>query len=203
MDDWRVPDPSSLPPILEAALECFARGGYHGTSTRELAEAAGLSVPGLYHHYPSKQAILVDLDRFAMNSLWSRSNAALADGPQDSLSRFDRLIECLLLLHAQSATLAFVAFSEIRSLEPEFRAEHIASRDRQQSLLDEVVADGVRDGYFSTPHPRDAARAITSICMGVSQWFRPDGELDPAGVAERYGEICRQAAGYVGRASSR
>lgn len=198
MHTWREFDGPGLPPILTTALECFVRGGYHGTSIRQLADAAGLSVPGLYHHYPSKQAILVELDRYAMDSLWERSLAALADGDQDSLSRSNRLIECLLLVHAHRSMLAFIAFSEIRSLTGDYREEHIAERDRQQRLLDDVITQGAADGHFSTEHPIDAARAITTICTGVAQWYRPGGELDPAGVAERYGEICRHAAGFIG-----
>src|SRR5690606_25412480 len=50
---WRNYGPSTLPKPLEAALEAFAERGYDGTSIREIAARAGLSVPGLYHHYPS------------------------------------------------------------------------------------------------------------------------------------------------------
>jgi len=192
---WRTYDTPLLPPLLRAALDCFVRGGFHGTSIRQVAQAAGLSVPGLYHHFASKQAILTEIDRLAMADLWERSTAALADGPQEPLPRFDRLVECLLLFHAHQADIAFIAFSEIRSLPTEARDSHIAARDRQQMLLDDCVVACVDADVFSTPYPRDAARAITTICTGVAQWYRPDGELDPEGVASRYGEICRHAAG--------
>lgn len=195
MGSWRNYQTPLLSPILQAALENFVHGGFHGTSIRQLAHAAGLSVPGLYHHHQSKQAILAEIDRLAMTDLWSRSVEALSDGPQEPLARFERLIECLLLFHAQQSDIAFIAFSEIRSLQGESRDAHIAARDRQQQLLDDVVAECVSDGSFATEFPRDASRAITTICTGVSQWYRPGGELDPAGVAERYGKICRHAAG--------
>ena len=86
-------------------------------------------------------------------------------------------------------------WGEIRSLQGQHRDAHIAARDRQQKLLDEVVEECVADGNFTTEFPRDASRAITTICTGVSQWYRAGGELDPAGVARRYGEICAHAAG--------
>lgn len=195
VSNWRTYKTPLLPSILQAALERFVHDGFHGTSIRHLAQAAGLSVPGLYHHYESKQAILAEIDRLAMEDLWNRSVAALADGPQEPIARFERLVECLLLFHAQQSNIAFIAFSEIRSLQGETREAHIAARDRQQQLLDEVVAECVADGSFATKFPRDASRAITTICTGVSQWYRRGGELDPTGVAERYGEICRHAAG--------
>lgn len=51
---WREFGTDELSPPLRAALVVFARHGYHGASIRSIAEAAGLSVPGLYHHYRSK-----------------------------------------------------------------------------------------------------------------------------------------------------
>lgn len=193
---WRTYDTPLLSPILQAALERFVHDGFHGTSIRQLASAAGLSVPGLYHHFSSKHAILAEIDRLAMEDLWHRSVAAIADGPPEPLARFERLVECLLLFHAQQSDIAFIAFSEIRSLKGQFRDAHISARDRQQKLLDTVVEECVADGIFATRFPKDASRAITTICTGVSQWYRRGGELDPAGVADRYGKICRQAAGF-------
>src|SRR5699024_3611241 len=162
--DWRDYGTPLLTPILQSALDSFVKGGFHGTSIRQLAGAAGLSVPGLYHHFESKHAVLAEIDRLAMQDLWQRSVAALADGEQNPTARFDRLIECLLLFHAHQSDLAFIAFSEIRSLQDQYRDAHIAARDRQQKLLDEVVEECVDDGSFSTEFPRDASRAITTIC---------------------------------------
>lgn len=45
--------------ILAAARELFAKRGYRGTSLAAIAEAAGLSQPGLLHHFRSKNAVLL------------------------------------------------------------------------------------------------------------------------------------------------
>jgi AcrR family transcriptional regulator len=47
--------------ILAAAAALFAREGYRGTSMREVAAAAGIQAGSLYHHFPSKEAIAVEL----------------------------------------------------------------------------------------------------------------------------------------------
>lgn len=192
---WKEFAPPALRPALAAALACFMENGYHGTTIRQVATRAGLSVPGLYHHFPSKHALLVALDAEAMAELWNRSTAALADGPQTVLARFDRLIRCLTLFHAHRGELAFIALSEIRSLEGPARAEHIAARDRQQALLNEIIDDGVAEGVFDAPHPRETSRAITTMCTGVAQWYRVDGGLTPEELADRYGRLCRMTAG--------
>jgi AcrR family transcriptional regulator len=45
--------------ILDAAMEMFAQGGYAGTSIASIAEKAGLTLPGLLHHFPSKMSLLL------------------------------------------------------------------------------------------------------------------------------------------------
>ncbi len=42
--------------LREAAIEAFARKGFHGTTTRDISTAAGMSPAALYVHYPSKRA---------------------------------------------------------------------------------------------------------------------------------------------------
>lgn len=44
--------------ILDAALDLFAANGFFGTSTRDIARKVGVRESALYHHFPSKEAIL-------------------------------------------------------------------------------------------------------------------------------------------------
>jgi AcrR family transcriptional regulator len=47
--------------ILAVAAELFARHGFHGVSMDDLGKAVGISGPGLYRHFPSKDAMLTDM----------------------------------------------------------------------------------------------------------------------------------------------
>ncbi|VXB84030.1 TetR/AcrR family transcriptional regulator [Citricoccus sp. K5] len=192
---WRDYRHDLLPPLLSSALKSFTGHGYHGTTIRQLAEGAGLSVPGLYHHYPSKHALLVAIMSHAMNDLWDRSNAAIAEAGDSVALQFHHLVECLVLFHASRRDLAFIAFSEIRSLNPDAREHHIAARDRQQRLLDAIVDRGVRDGVFTSEDPHLLSTAVITMCTGVSQWFQPEGAQSPAQLAEKYCLIAGRAAG--------
>jgi AcrR family transcriptional regulator len=58
-DITRMRGEESREAILAAARQLFAKRGYRGTSLASIAEAAGLSQPGLLHHYPSKNALLL------------------------------------------------------------------------------------------------------------------------------------------------
>ncbi|WP_435198232.1 TetR/AcrR family transcriptional regulator [Janibacter sp. GS2] len=192
---WRDYDRDDLPPMLATALECFTEQGYHGTTIRQIAARTGLSVPGLYHHYPSKHALLVAVMSHAMSDLWPRSEAAVAEAGPSVSRQFGLLVECLVLFHAHRKQLAFIASSELRSLDPAAHAEQIAARDRQQRLMDSIVEQGVAAGTFTTPYPREATAAVTTMCTGVAQWYQPDGPLTAEQLAERYRDIATLAIG--------
>jgi AcrR family transcriptional regulator len=44
--------------IMNAAAVLFARRGFHGVSIDDIGSAAGMSGPGIYRHFPSKEAVL-------------------------------------------------------------------------------------------------------------------------------------------------
>lgn len=193
---WRQYGEEELPAPLAAALAAFAEQGYHGTSVREIAARAGLSVPGLYHHYPSKQSLLQGLLGLTMTDLLARSRAALEQADDTPVDRFDAVVESLLRFHMYRREQAFVGSTEIRSLEPVYRIEYIAYRDEQQHMIDALVRDGVDSGDFRCPNPIDAGRAVTTMCVGVSTWYRPTGRLGPDELVSRYLLIARQMVGY-------
>jgi AcrR family transcriptional regulator len=194
---WSEYTESSLPPILQAALSCFVEQGYHGTVMRSIGSAAGLSVPGLYHHYQSKHAMLVELMQRAMADLYARSEQALAAAGPSVQARLDSHVTCLVLFHAHRSQLAFLAANEIRSLEPAAREAHIAARDRQQLILDQIIEEGVREGVFISESAHDASRAIVTMCTGVAQWYRLGGSLSPEQLADRYVDLVRRALGQT------
>ncbi len=49
--------------IEEAALRVFTRQGFHGTSVREIANEAGVSLGNIYNYYKTKEDIFVSLVR--------------------------------------------------------------------------------------------------------------------------------------------
>ncbi|QSE93188.1 TetR family transcriptional regulator [Rhodococcus pseudokoreensis] len=195
---WREYTDQGLSKVLAAALAAFVEKGYDGASIREIASRAGLSVPGLYHHYPSKQALLVGLTNVVMRDLLDRSRAAVSEAGPTPGERFDAVIESLLRFHMYRREQAFVASRETRSMEPESRQAYIALRDEQQEMLDDIVRDGVAAGHFRTPFPEDASRAVVTMCVAVSTWYREDGPLSPDELVDRYLAIARSAVGASG-----
>ena len=195
MDDWREFGPDELSPPLRAALEIFALHGYHGASIRMIAEAAGLSVPGLYHHYKSKQAILAAVVEAAMTEMLAHTAAAAEDAGDSPTTRFANVVECLARFHMARRDHAFVASTEMRSMDPDVRAHHISQRDAQQMMIEDAIHDGVASGAFTCAYPEDAARAISSLCVSIASWYRPDGPLTADDVVARHVQFARAMVG--------
>jgi AcrR family transcriptional regulator len=57
----RLPADQRRIQLLEVARNRFAVQGFHATSMDEIAEAAGVTKPVLYQHFPSKRALYVEL----------------------------------------------------------------------------------------------------------------------------------------------
>nr|WP_212763098.1 TetR/AcrR family transcriptional regulator [Gordonia araii] len=186
-----------MPAPLEAALEAFAEHGYHGTSVREIASRANLSVPGLYHHYPSKQSLLQGLMELTMLDLLQRCESAVAEAGPDAVGQFDAIVEALLRFHMFRQKQAFIGSSEIRSINDDYRATYIGYRDRLQHMVDDIIVAGIASGDFATSSPGGAGRAIATMCIGVSTWYRSDGEMTPDEIVAENLRFARAIVGYA------
>ena len=98
--------------VLRAAVSCFAAGGYAGTSTQDVAEAAGISHAYLFRLWPNKKALFLALvehgfarvrEAFASAAaghVGEDAMAAMGDAYGDLLRDRDQL---LLQMHAYVA----------------------------------------------------------------------------------------------------
>jgi AcrR family transcriptional regulator len=57
----RLPADQRRQQLLDVAREVFAANGFHETSMDVVAEAAGVTKPVLYQHFPSKRALYMEL----------------------------------------------------------------------------------------------------------------------------------------------
>src|SRR5262245_1216387 len=100
--------------ILDAALPVFATKGFAGTTTRDLAKAAGVTEPVLYRHFPSKADLFLAVLRAAEARMLERlakivTGFASAPARLDALARgmgsvSETLSDGPRLLHGAAAT---------------------------------------------------------------------------------------------------
>ena len=84
--------------LLRAAADLFAARGYHAVGIDDIGAAAGITGPGVYRHFPSKQALLEHLCERAMARMLegARSTTGAHPEPGDAL-------RALLDLHVRFA----------------------------------------------------------------------------------------------------
>ncbi|MHB8191504.1 MAG: helix-turn-helix domain-containing protein [Ferrimicrobium sp.] len=193
--NWREFAPLQIDPVLAGAIRSFVATGYHGASMRSIAQFAHMSVPGLYHHHPSKQALLVRILDITMQDLLWRLQCARDDG-NSPIERVALVVEALALFHTRRSDLAFIGASEMRSLEPSHYRQIARLRDDVQQLLDVEIAMAITMNDLKVKHPRDAGKAIATMCTALTQWFQPDGPTSPEQIAKEYAQFALGLLGY-------
>lgn len=80
----RLPGAERREAILEASLHLFAQHGLHGVTTRQIAEAAGVSEALLYRHFDSKEDLYTELQRFCLAETMRAADKVAALEPSTS-----------------------------------------------------------------------------------------------------------------------
>ena len=107
--------------ILDSALELFCNLGYHSTTMAAIGRGANIEGPSIYHHFPSKQAMLHAITSKTFDDLQTIFDKSMAATEGESPSvRMAQAVRGYVLFHTHHRREAFVGASEIRSLEPEF-----------------------------------------------------------------------------------
>lgn len=80
----RMPAAARRAQILDVAAQMIAERGFWATSLREVGDACGITVAGVLHHFPSKEALLVGVlerrDRLDTQALGERLGVDLLGG---------------------------------------------------------------------------------------------------------------------------
>ncbi len=174
--------------ILAAAVQLFAKYGYHAAPLRDLARIAGIQAASIYYHYPNKQALLVEIMETHMQRLNMNLERILREY-SDPQQRLCAAIANHIRLHTTYKAEFFIIDTEIRALEGENHAAIIALRDRYEALLHEVLRDGMERGVFRQNDVKVASYAIIAMCTEVATWFRPNGRLSVQQVIDIYTQM--------------
>ena len=157
-----VPTPSKTAErTVLAAAKLFARQGYHGTSTREIARVAGVSENTLFRHFDNKE------DLFWSALLWHTSGLRFRRDLQEGLERGDppavvlpKLFEFLTdtaTYKPELVRLVAVAYLELHAKIEAYCREHFAP---MLSALEHYLAGHARQG---TIQGRDTTMLTTAL----------------------------------------
>jgi AcrR family transcriptional regulator len=183
--DWREYGDLPLTNILQAALDAFHEQGYHGTTVRDIANRADLTMPALYYHHGNKEGILTTLLDIAMDDVLSHVRGALDEAGQSSWDQLVNATTAIVMHMTHRQQLAWL-HSEHRFLSTEQRRRYLTKRAELSSLLCGVLTRGVADGSFDQQDVRFTNRALLGMLQAIADWHRPDGPYTPDEIADEY-----------------
>ena len=183
--------------LARAALDAFAVRGFHGTTTRDISTAAGMSPAALYVHHRSKEDLLFEVSRDGHLRTLALVEAAVARS-QDPVEQLAAFVEDFVRDHALVHTGARVINYELAALSEEHLEQIAAIRRDIDGVLRSVLERGVAAGAFATPDARMTTLAILSLGIDVARWYRDEGRWTPDEVAAHYRLLALRMVGAAG-----
>jgi AcrR family transcriptional regulator len=114
----RMRAPERRRQLLEVSAKLFAKRGYRGTTTAELAHEAGITEPILYRHFDSKLDLFVTLVNEVGRLVIHAWREAL-DAAEDPHERLRKLLDANPASHARGKSIYRVIFQAMAALEDE------------------------------------------------------------------------------------
>jgi AcrR family transcriptional regulator len=162
--------------LIEAGTEHFARDGLHGTTSTQIARAAGVAAGTFYLHFPDKQALFRAIAFEALDALRDRMAAASEAAGADVAAQVRARMETLVAFAAEQRDLVRIIFGrghEAGSLPDEIAdALFPGIESRLRDRIDEGLAD---PGL----HAAVAAQSLLAMWTRVVAWWGEDPSRAP------------------------
>jgi AcrR family transcriptional regulator len=151
--------------IIDAARTLFARNGFRGTGTSDIATAAGCSEPVIYKHFASKQALFAAVLEDSASYMRARFAAAI-EGTDDFLDAYVRFVRSLSgdTRAAELHRLRYLAVT--LTDEPEILASLKAMVDAWTGSVREAIESAQASGQIRTDV---AAESVAMLFFGLAQ----------------------------------
>ncbi|WP_028921853.1 TetR/AcrR family transcriptional regulator [Pseudonocardia acaciae] len=162
--------------ILRGSAELFARQGVSSTTVRQIGDAVGVLSGSLYHHFPSKDAIVHEIIVTYLENLRAHYRRVMdADlGPRE---RIHGLIEVSLRMSERFPNETIIYQNELSYLRelPRYESVKTMAAEVQQTWL-QAIESGQAAGVFRTDiDPKVFYRFIRDAVWLSVKWYRPEG----------------------------
>jgi AcrR family transcriptional regulator len=193
-DLWPDVKPDAARRLMAAAIESFATNGYHATTTRDIANAAGMSPAALYVHFPSKAAVLSAISRSGHEQALTMVHDVVVSTP-DPVEAMSHIVQKFVAWHAKRHRVARVVQYELAALPPADYAVVADLRRRTEQLVRDVITAGVHSGQFDASDIRTAARAVLSLGIDVARWYNDPAKPTPTTLGRQYADLVLRMLG--------
>lgn len=178
LDDTPVQglDNSPRGKLLQGAARLFREKGFDRTTVRDIAREVGIQSGSIFHHFSSKEDILLAVVTEAIRFNTLRLQNAV-DGIHDPVARLRALIrEELESIVGDTGEAMSVLVIEWRCLGEASRAKALALRAVYEDLWMETLNRLREQGVFADS-PFIMRRLITGMTSWSSTWFDTQGDL--------------------------
>jgi AcrR family transcriptional regulator len=169
--------------VLRRAIELFNRQGYEGTSIAQLAADLGLAKSAIYHHVPSKEHLLTLALDEALDELTALVREAQDEADGNAYERLRSVVRRsvgALAAHQPAVTLLL----RVRG-NSEVERQALERRRWLDAQLAQLARAAAAEGAIRDDlTPELVSRLIFGMVNSLVEWFRPDGEVSVATVAD-------------------
>lgn len=178
--------------ILNAAEKIFAQSGFDSSGVAEICQVAGVSKGAFYYHFPSKQAVFLELLQNWLIGLEDSLEQDRRDNQTVTQSLLQMAGEVREVFRAADGRLPmFLEFWTQASRDPTFWKATIAPYRQFHRYFSEMVVEGVSQGSMKKVDPQVCGRVILALAVGML--FQ--GLLDPQG--DDWAQVTQQGMRYL------
>ncbi len=155
--------------IMAAAIDCFARHGYQGTSIDRIAQASGVTKGALYYYFRDKEDLLFEAvkDRIAQ---FERHVAESVGSLTDPALAFREIARVCVRIATKDNLRRFIITLMIEALDtyPALSQEFRGIMRRFRRFLADLVRRGQESGEFAAGiDPQIAAQLFAAGVVGI------------------------------------
>jgi AcrR family transcriptional regulator len=160
---WRSP---KIQHLLDSVMEIMFVKGFHSTSTRDIADAAGWNMSSLYRVLREKQDLLYYLSKSIHDQI-SQELRALPPPSKSALNDLQLATERLYRTHYKLGRHVRFLYRESASLRPNHLEDIKVDEMRRVRLFEDILQRGVRSGEF---RPVDTWVVAQRLVFGAAMW---------------------------------
>lgn len=162
--------------LLSAAARLFLDKGYERTTVRDIAAAVGIQSGSIFHHFPSKEAILFAVIEEVIRANTGRLQQA-CNAAQTAEERLRALIRLeLTFIVGDTREAMNVMVTEWRCLNPDQQRDALVLRQAYEDIWLAVLKELHAKGCFSCS-PFVMRRLVTGMNSWTHAWFDPKRDL--------------------------
>ncbi|WP_223127998.1 TetR/AcrR family transcriptional regulator [Pasteuria penetrans] len=177
--------------IVRMAAQLFSERGYHGTKVRDIAAACDLLSGSLYTHIRSKEELLFSICVQGAQVFLNRADP-IVQSCVHPIKKLRLLLRTHVTTVAEERETATVFFHEWRAL----RNDHLQIvreyRNRYEGIWKSILREGVSQGIFLPTNNSIVCKIWLSVGNWTYQWYRADGPLNPAQLADLLADLLLQ-----------